>query len=94
MWYALLPLWWNTWGRAPSRAPWQGKQTLSRGLSSEYSLPWMLPRLDAVPAAVHAVAASARLYNKFFDHRACQRHQTSVCMQIRRFLVAANQANT
>jgi len=45
--------------------PWQEKQTLSSGLSSECSLPWMLPRLDAVPAAVHASAASAVLYYTF-----------------------------
>ena len=81
VWYGLLPLWWNTWGRAPSRVPWQEKQTLSKGLSSDCSSPWMLPRLDAVPHAVHAVTASALLYSKILccEH-AKDTRQVSACI--------------
>ena len=95
VWYAPLPLWWNTWGRAPSRVPWQEKQILFKGLSSECSLPWMLPRLDAVPAAVHAIAASALLYNEvplLFNIEHANNTKTSMLM--RRLTVAVNQANT
>lgn len=80
-WYAPLPLWWSTWGRAPSRVPWQEKQTLSKEPSSECSLPWMLLRLDAVPNAVHAIAASALLYSKFLcSEHAKDTRQVSACI--------------